>query len=466
MALFDALIEDVKSRFSLGSQAAPLIQELLRQIAGDPGGVDGFLDKFRASGLAPQVSSWLGKPDSNAIAPHAVEKALRGGAATIEKKTGLGSGIVAAALGYAIPRIIGLLTPGGLVPTSIPASVASFLEGPITATPSPSRAHSMFRRVESAPRRSLRGEDTSGVNRWIFPGVAALLATGFVAHFVPKQAKPPVVATPAQSTSAASTPAPVETAPAETAPRAPARLALSNADGAILFSGVVADNATRDSIIDSLKTVLGPNKVSGNLAVEAHTAAPPWLPKLQAALAALNISRSKAVFEGNTLSVGGVIPDAAREEILATLKSIFGNQFEFANLSRVATKPVTDLSAPQSGFSGKDLVGVLNKTVLNFATGSAEVEASSKPLLTQAANLIKQLPAGTVVHISGYTDSRGDPAANLVLSQHRADSVRQILVDAGADPASLIAKGYGSGNASGSDAGQLNERRIEFSVGP
>ncbi len=398
-----------------------------------------------------------------------MEKALQGGVATIEKKTGLGSGIVAAALGYAIPKIIGLLTPGSLIPTSVPASVSSFLERPTTATPSPFRgAHSMFRRVESAPRRSLRGEDTSGVNRWIFPGVAALLAIGFVAHFVPKQAKPPVVAesVPAQSTSAESSSAQVEAAPAETAPTSPARLALSNADGAILFSGVVADEATRDSIIDSLKTVFGPNKVTGSLAVEAHTAAPPWLPKLQAALAALKISRAKAVFEGNTLSVGGVIPDAARDEILTTLKSIFGNQFEFANLSRVATKPVTELSSLQAGFSGKDLVAVLNKTVLNFATGSAEVKASSKPLLTQAANLIKQLPAGTsftsaAIRIAGAIWPLTSFYRNAELI-----SVRQILVDAGVDPASLIAKGYGSGNATGSDAGQINEQRIEFSVGP
>ena len=90
---------------------------------------------------------------------------------------------------------------------------------------------------------------------------------------------------------------------------------------------------------------------------------------------------------------------------------------------------------------------------------------------------MKQLPAGTTVRISGYTDSVGTQAANKRLSQRRANAVRQVLVDAGVNPAMLSAKGYGSSHSLASKNGTTEgrsistiedrvrkDRRVEFSV--
>jgi hypothetical protein len=50
----------------------------------------------------------------------------------------------------------------------------------------------------------------------------------------------------------------------------------------------------------------------------------------------------------------------------------------------------------------------------------------------------------------GKTNSRplpsGDPAANVAISQQRADAVRNVLIHAGVDSSMLVAKGYGSAN--------------------
>jgi outer membrane protein OmpA-like peptidoglycan-associated protein len=73
----------------------------------------------------------------------------------------------------------------------------------------------------------------------------------------------------------------------------------------------------------------------------------------------------------------------------------------------------------------------------------------------------------TVIEIAGYTDKTGDAAANLMLSQQRADALRNMLIQAGVNPSVLLAKGYGSANPAASndnEEGRFRNRRIEYRV--
>ncbi len=58
MATFDELIAEIDSRYSLGPKASPLVQETVGLISGQPGGISGFLDRFKAAGFAAEVASW------------------------------------------------------------------------------------------------------------------------------------------------------------------------------------------------------------------------------------------------------------------------------------------------------------------------------------------------------------------------------------------------------------------------
>ena len=76
MPLIDSAIDDVASRFGLGPKAGQLMQELVHLITGSPGGVSGFIDKFRAAGLGSEVTSWLGRSDGAVLMGPQVERAL------------------------------------------------------------------------------------------------------------------------------------------------------------------------------------------------------------------------------------------------------------------------------------------------------------------------------------------------------------------------------------------------------
>jgi len=87
--------------------------------------------------------------------------------------------------------------------------------------------------------------------------------------------------------------------------------------------------------------------------------------------------------------------------------------------------------------------------------------------LTSAANAIKQAPAGTRIEVGGHTDNTGDAAANLTLSQQRADAVVAKLAELGVAADTLTAKGYGQEMpraSNDSEEGRAQNRRIEFAV--
>ncbi|MGO9674136.1 MAG: YidB family protein [Methylocella sp.] len=174
----EELVDTIKARLALGPEAGPLLQGLLRTIFGEPGGLKGFLDKLSASGLGAQASSWIGKTDNPPLSPQGALQAF--GAETVAKianKVGVDPGIAAAALAYATPKIVGLLTAGGAIPTVAPAAVAAFLGS------SPAGSAAATRPVPKVEDPAGRKEEAAGLRRWILPAIVILLALAFLAHF-------------------------------------------------------------------------------------------------------------------------------------------------------------------------------------------------------------------------------------------------------------------------------------------
>ena len=101
---------------------------------------------------------------------------------------------------------------------------------------------------------------------------------------------------------------------------------------------------------------------------------------------------------------------------------------------------------------------------LYFDTGRATLQAASDPALEQAALLMKQQPALKLL-VVGHTDSTGSAAANLKLSQQRAEAVRAALVARGIAASRLSAQGVGSSApvaSNDSESGRAQNRRVEL----
>jgi uncharacterized protein YidB (DUF937 family) len=138
MAAFDQLIQEIESRYSLGPKASPLVRETIGLISGRPGGIEGFLDRFKAAGFATEVASWSGETEVVPLLGQEVEETL--GSEVIREiadKAGISQSFARTIMGYAIPKVIVLLAQGEAVPSAIPASESSVLDSAISLSFSP-----------------------------------------------------------------------------------------------------------------------------------------------------------------------------------------------------------------------------------------------------------------------------------------------------------------------------------------
>ena len=295
MTMLDNVIEDAAGRFGLGPKSGPLMHEVTQLITGSPGGIGGFIDKFRSAGLGSEVASWLGRSDGVALTGPQVEKALGSNAlGGIANRLGLAGGVAATAIGYLLPKLIGQMTPDGVIPSGIPASISGFMTG------APRQTTTTHRVDQVAPRAINVIHDAPHLGRWLIPLLAGLGVLGLFWYLLSGNTPAPVVAT---------APAPVVLPPAPI-PSIPAHLALTNDDGIITYSGVVHDESTRTSIMDALKGVFGADKVKGDITINANAGPASWLVDLRTALENLKTSGVQAVFDGNSLKVGGLIGDS------------------------------------------------------------------------------------------------------------------------------------------------------------
>lgn len=460
MALFDSLIDDLSSRFGLGPTATPLVRETLKLILGSSDGLSGFISRLTASGLGSVASSWLGASDPAPLSTQQVETAVGSSSLSgIAERLGLNTSIVTSAIGYALPKLVGLLTPGGSLPSVLPAAVTSFLQ-------------------DGASGLSATGTAPEKRSSLLPLVIAAAALIGGVSWFLSQKEK-----TAGDAPAAVTARAPGESDGSSTGKLVqtkPAQLSITDDGRHIAYSGAVHDDATRASILDALKAVFGAKRLQGDIAVDPNRGPAPWAEYLRKGLEGLKAlgirtAGSQLLFEGPAITVGGTSPDETQTKISSALRNAMGGGFSVGGFADKVAGAVSDANARvasalgslKADFTAQELVDVLNKAIINFHTAESAVPKDAEALLKSAAELIKKLPADIRLEISGHTDNVGDERANQTLSQRRADSVRNFLASDGVKRTAVQAKGYGSSHPVASNdtpEGRFQNRRIEYHV--
>ncbi|MCX6232805.1 MAG: OmpA family protein [Bacteroidetes bacterium] len=103
---------------------------------------------------------------------------------------------------------------------------------------------------------------------------------------------------------------------------------------------------------------------------------------------------------------------------------------------------------------------------INFEVNSAKLTPQSYKELEKLFNFLITRNT-TQIEISGYTDDSGEEEKNKTLSEMRALSVANYLINNGIDKKRITSNGYGSENAiddNKTDEGKSNNRRVEIKI--
>jgi OOP family OmpA-OmpF porin len=168
-----------------------------------------------------------------------------------------------------------------------------------------------------------------------------------------------------------------------------------------------------------------------------------------AAVAAVALFAAPAFGQSSAQSVdvGSQVPDVA-----SVKDGLFPEdackELEASGFKCMGLKPAIRYSLPAS----------------SFKVGSAELPELLKKQLDVFADVLRSKKgSGRQVRIVGHADASGTPEVNQQLSVKRAESVKEYLVQKGADPGMLVVVGQGSKDlANPANPTAAENRRVEI----
>lgn len=195
--------------------------------------------------------------------------------------------------------------------------------------------------------------------------------------------------------------------------------------------------------------------ITDGVADEAWTDALPDAIRLVAA----RVLDPALTVEDGVVTVSGRVPsEGVREGVIQRLEQLFPG---FKIVDRLEVRP------PETGIElQRGLDQFVASRVVEFEFDSDVLTVEGRETVTEVAALLESLP-GVSVEISGHTDSTGDDAFNLDLSQRRAVTVRDFLVEQGLSGSRFETDGFGETRPIADNEtpeGRQRNRRTEFRV--
>ncbi len=258
----------------------------------------------------------------------------------------------------------------------------------------------------------------------------------------------------------------------------PAELKMSMQGDQLVLDGKMASQSEVDALQQAATLQVGVTRVVNNLTVSDKYAGAGWIKGVGDMMGELPAG-SEVVVKGDTLELSGEVDS---EDARATLSSRVGSALQGSGLqllnalkivvpdSGEAEQQVTAETEKQQAACQEDLNAAMQGKNILFTFNKADISARSHSLLDNLGKIISECGdklKGVSILIGGHTDSVGNDAYNLDLSQRRADAVSAYLKSKGIDADMLEAKGFGESRPVASNrtkAGQAKNRRITFEI--
>lgn len=215
----------------------------------------------------------------------------------------------------------------------------------------------------------------------------------------------------------------------------PAAVTTTVGGDSIVLEGTVPDEATRAAMVAAAEAQFNPENVTDQLEIA-----------------------DGLTLEGGKIVLEGELPDqAAADAVRGAFSGFESDGFEIDDRLTIAEAPAEE-----------EVTNAINEAFelnpIQFDVNSATIKAESQPTLDEAIIALTENPDGNFV-VQGHTDSDGEDAANLTLSEQRAQAVVDYLVAGGVDAARLRAEGFGETvpiDTNDTAEGKARNRRIEF----
>ena len=401
MAILDSIVNLAKQHAGLSDAAAGGLVAAMLRFLSDParGGFAGFIERFRSAGLGSLVDSWISRGGNSPISNEQVESALGSeGIMDVADASGLDRGTATSAIAGILPGLVDELTPDGTIPDD--SSLLSRIGGFLSNWGGASGA--VAGTVETAAAMGRGAADSAGD--------AARAARDSVGTTV----------------------------------------------------GGVGDSFNADSGGGSLLKWLIPLVLLGLAIVLGFWFCGPGTPTTTN----LNVNMSRPASNINANVTSSVIANT-KVNTAGTTRT----------LSEVALPNGTTLQAFPGGIEDQlvkfiessEYKNATEETLknkwfnfddLNFVFGKTDLTPESKRQLDNIVSILKAFP-DVKIKIGGYTDKKGDDAANLKLSDSRAKAVQAALQKAGVGSQVPEAEGYGEQFATVDENASDEERQVD-----
>jgi outer membrane protein OmpA-like peptidoglycan-associated protein len=184
------------------------------------------------------------------------------------------------------------------------------------------------------------------------------------------------------------------------------------------------------------------------------------------------VSRLKQELQDRVEEVGTLTKEVERlearlggvsEERVALQRRVDAQERVRANVARIENSFSADEARVYR--QGDDVV--ISLLGIKFPSGRSTIDSNSGPLMSKVQQSLALFP-GVSMTVEGHTDANGSDSANLILSQDRADAVKQYLVTSfGANPERVTSIGYGEARPVSTNEtaeGRARNRRIDLVI--